>query len=188
MQLLGEGDGVKEIDVIGTDVDAGANLGEFRCLLVDLHFEALPTQRDGRRQSAEARSDNCNAPHFTHLILREADDRWERSSLPSVVMGMRSGRCGVFDRPLAMHQFTVTKGRVGSDSAARVTDCRDRYSSNTGLECGKPWRPFRAISDQSAVQQKASYSITSLAAARSVCGMPHRGVAVAVAAALGHHV
>ena len=31
-----------------------------------------------------------------------------------------------------------------------------------------------AISDQSAVQQKASYSITSLAAARSVCGMPRR--------------
>ena len=107
MQLLGEADGVKELDGIGTDVDAGAKLGEFRCLLVDLHFEALPTQHAGRRQSAEARSDNCNATHFPHLILREADDRWERLFLPSVVMGMRSGRRGVFDGPVAMHQFTV---------------------------------------------------------------------------------
>jgi hypothetical protein len=105
MQLLGETDGVKELDGIGTDVDAGAKLGEFRRLLVDLHFEALPTQRDGRRQSAEARSDNCNATH---------DDRWERSSLSSVMVGMRSGRCGAFDGPLAVHQFRVAKRRSGS--------------------------------------------------------------------------
>src|SRR5271169_3688469 len=106
MQLLGEADGVKELDGIGTDVDAGAKLGEFRRLLVDLHFEALPTQRDGRRQSAEACSDNCNAMHFPHLMLRESDDRWGRPSLPSIVTGMRSGRRSAFDGPLAMHRFT----------------------------------------------------------------------------------
>jgi hypothetical protein len=34
--------------------------------------------------------------------------------------------------------------------------------SDTGLECGQPWRPFRA---------KKTYSITSSASARSVGGM-----------------
>jgi len=43
-----------------------------------------------------------------------------------------------------MHQFTVAKRRFGSDSAAPVIGCRDRYTSNTGLECGQPRRPFRA--------------------------------------------
>ena len=67
MQLVGEADGVKELDGVGADVDAGAELGELGRLLVDLHFEALPAERDGRRQSAEAGSDNGNAARFSHL-------------------------------------------------------------------------------------------------------------------------
>jgi len=35
-----------------------------------------------------------------------------------------------------------------------VTGCRDRYTSNTGLECGKPWRPFRAAFCRTHPQQK----------------------------------
>jgi len=34
-----------------------------------------------------------------------------------------------------------------SDSVAPVTGCRDRYTSNTGLECGRQWQPFRAMND-----------------------------------------
>src|SRR6476620_11820432 len=71
MQLVGETDGVKELDGVGTDVDAGAELGELGRLFVDLHFEALAAQRDGRGQPAEARSDNGNAPRVSHLMLRE---------------------------------------------------------------------------------------------------------------------
>ena len=48
------------------------------------------------------------------------------------------------NNPFAVHQLTVVTRRDGSDSAAPVTGCRDRYTSNTGLECGQPWRPFRA--------------------------------------------
>jgi len=31
--------------------------------------------------------------------------------------------------------------------------CRDRYISNTGLECGQPWRLFRAKSSLEQTQQ-----------------------------------
>ena len=54
MQLVGEADRVKEFYRIGADVDPGAELGEFRRLLVDLHLESLPAQRDGCRQPAQA--------------------------------------------------------------------------------------------------------------------------------------
>jgi hypothetical protein len=46
---------------------------------------------------------------------------------------------------VAMRQLTATMCRYGSDSDAAVIGCRDRFTSNTGLECGQPWRPFRAI-------------------------------------------
>src|SRR5215207_81373 len=71
MQLVGEAGGAKELYGVGTDVDAGAELGELGRLFVDLHLEALAAQRDGRSQSAEARSDNGNAPRVSHLMLRE---------------------------------------------------------------------------------------------------------------------
>ena len=45
------------------------------------------------------------------------------------------------------------KGRDGSESVAPVTRCCDRYTSNTGLECGPPWRPFRAKTCRKQVQQ-----------------------------------
>src|SRR6188768_915501 len=72
MQLVGEFNGMKELDGIGTDVDAGAELGELGRLLVDLHFEALPAQRDGRGESAEACSDDGDATRVSHVMLR----RW----------------------------------------------------------------------------------------------------------------
>jgi hypothetical protein len=66
MQLVGEPDGVKEFYRIGADVDAGAELDEFGRLLVDLHFESLPAERDGRRQPAKPRSDNRNPTRASH--------------------------------------------------------------------------------------------------------------------------
>ena len=89
MQLVGEADGVKELYRIGADVDAGAELGELRRLLVDLHFEALPAQRDGRGQPAQARSDNGNPTRVSHLMLRTSDVRSERSSVPSLPVKVR---------------------------------------------------------------------------------------------------
>ncbi len=41
------GDGLKELDGIGTDVDAAPNSASSAALFVDLHFEALSAQRDG---------------------------------------------------------------------------------------------------------------------------------------------
>ena len=41
-----QADGVKEFYRIGADVNAGAELDEFGRLLVDLHFESLPAERD----------------------------------------------------------------------------------------------------------------------------------------------
>ena len=70
MQLVGEADRVKELYRIGADVDAGAEFGEFGRLLVDLHLESLPAQRDGRRQPAKARSDNGNPTRVSHFMLR----------------------------------------------------------------------------------------------------------------------
>src|SRR5438034_10861500 len=70
MQLVGEANGVKEFYRIGADVDAGAELDEFGRLLVDLHFESLPAERDGRRQPAKPRSDNRNPTRVSHLTLR----------------------------------------------------------------------------------------------------------------------
>ncbi len=52
-----------------------------------------------------------------------------------------------------MHQLTVTKRGFGSDSAAPVTCCRDRYISNTGLDCSRPWQPFRARNCLTHLQQ-----------------------------------
>src|SRR5262245_8740796 len=66
VQLVGETDGPKKLDRVGTDVDAGAELGEFGRLLVDLHLESLPAQRDGGRQSAKAGSDDGYATGVRH--------------------------------------------------------------------------------------------------------------------------
>ena len=72
MQLVGEANGVKEFYRIGADVDAGAKLGELGRLLVDLHLEALPAQRDGRRQPAKSCADNGNPMSASHPVLRHA--------------------------------------------------------------------------------------------------------------------
>ena len=84
-----------------------------------------------------------------------------------------------FRHHLAQQQFRGPKCRKGSNSAAPVTGCRDRYTSDTGLECGQPWRPFRAIRDQSAPQQNDCYSITSSASAvKSIGTASPRALAV----------
>jgi hypothetical protein len=46
-----------------------------------------------------------------------------------------------------------------------------RFASSTGHDRGRPARQRRAISDQSAPQQKRAYSITSSAVARRFCGI-----------------
>ena len=66
VELFSEPDGVEEPDGVGTDIDAGPKLGEFRRLFVDLRFKTLPAQRDGRCQSSKARSNDGNAAHFPH--------------------------------------------------------------------------------------------------------------------------
>src|SRR5262249_28141833 len=66
VKLVGEFDGLKELDGVGADVDAGAELGEFSRLLVDLHLEPLPAQRDSGCQSAKARSDDGYATCVRH--------------------------------------------------------------------------------------------------------------------------
>ena len=66
MQLVRQPDGLKEFHRIGTDVDAGAELGEFARLLVDLDVKSLPAERDGRRQPAKPRSDNRNPARASH--------------------------------------------------------------------------------------------------------------------------
>src|SRR5262245_34466215 len=67
VQLVGELDGLEELDRVGTDVDAGAELGESARLLVDPHLEPLPAQRDGGGQSAKAGSDDGYATCLRHL-------------------------------------------------------------------------------------------------------------------------
>ncbi len=71
VELLSEPDSVEKPDGVGTDINAGPKLGEFRRLFVDLRFKTLPAQRDGRRQSSEARANDGNAartfPHQTFL-------------------------------------------------------------------------------------------------------------------------
>ena len=71
MELADKSDRLKEFHRVGADVDAGAELGEFGGLLVDLHLETLAAQRDGCRQATEARSDNCNATRPGHPLLRD---------------------------------------------------------------------------------------------------------------------
>src|SRR5947207_4674304 len=83
MQLVGEANGVKEFYRIGADVDAGAELDEFGRLLVDLHFEFLPAERDGRRQPAKPRSDDRNPTRVAHLMLPDTNVRSERPLVPS---------------------------------------------------------------------------------------------------------
>jgi hypothetical protein len=61
VQLVGKADRLEELDRVGADVDAGAELGELRRLLIDARLEALPAQRNGGREAAEAGSDNGNA-------------------------------------------------------------------------------------------------------------------------------
>ncbi len=72
MELVGEPDRLKELDRVGADVDAGAELGELGCLLVNLHFETPQAQRDRRRQAAEARPHNGNAMRFRHIYSGSA--------------------------------------------------------------------------------------------------------------------
>ena len=87
MELVYKSDRLKELHRVGADVDAGAELGEFGRLLVDLHLETLPAQRDGRRQAAEAGSDNGNATRSPHLALRNRNDSREGLISPSLPIG-----------------------------------------------------------------------------------------------------
>ena len=54
---------------------------------------------------------------------------------------------------------------MGQTSAAPVTGCHDRYSSNTGLECGQPWRQRSG-----AILLQKSFSTGG----RKFCGPPMR--------------
>ena len=54
------------------DGHAGTEFGEFRRLLVDLHFKALPAQRNRRREAAEPRSNYGNATRASHQAMRGA--------------------------------------------------------------------------------------------------------------------
>ena len=69
MQLVRQIERLKDLHRIGADVDAGAELGEFGRLLVDLHLEALTAERDGRRQPAEARSYNGDPTRASHATF-----------------------------------------------------------------------------------------------------------------------
>src|ERR1041384_2752620 len=67
MEFLGQSDRLEELDRVGADVDAGAELGELGRLLVDVRLEALPAQRDGSRQPAKTSADNGDPACFRHL-------------------------------------------------------------------------------------------------------------------------
>ncbi len=70
-------DRLKELDGVGADIDAGAELGKLGRLLIDPHLETLKAQRDSSRQPAEARADNGNVARSCHLMLPPRDDGME---------------------------------------------------------------------------------------------------------------
>src|SRR5262245_33059404 len=99
MQLVGEADGVKELDGVGTDVDAGAELGELCRLFIDFNFEALLTQRDRRRQAAETRTDNGDTTRRSHL---------PRSRIETIGGNARPGHRQGSTGPLGCLRYRVT--------------------------------------------------------------------------------
>ena len=74
--LLGQADAVECAEDVGAELDAGAELAEFRRLLEHPHREALAGERIGRRQAADpaARNDDRkvlagNAAFSRHSVL-----------------------------------------------------------------------------------------------------------------------
>ena len=61
---------------------------------------------------------------------------------------------------------------MGSDSATQVTGCRDRYTFNTGLECGQSWRPFRVESRCGAVAVGRTYLLPPLSSGGALVVQP----------------
>ena len=90
MQLVGQRERVKHLHGIGADVDAGAELCEFGCLLENLYLEALMAKRNGCYQSPESSPYDSNPTRACHAVPLDAMTlrslpRWSRPA--SAVMG-----------------------------------------------------------------------------------------------------
>jgi hypothetical protein len=68
VQLVGQIESPKNLDGIGTEVDAGAKLRKLSGLLINLHLKALTAKRNGRRQPAKAGANHRDPTHASHII------------------------------------------------------------------------------------------------------------------------
>jgi hypothetical protein len=72
-QAVGEAEPVEHARRIGTDLDAGSNLSQRRCLLVDVDVEARAQQRQRRGQTADPAADHCDRWHRTSVAVDRRD-------------------------------------------------------------------------------------------------------------------
>src|SRR5580704_2146486 len=72
---------MKHADAVGADLHAGAELAQFRRLLVDIDVDAAPQQRQRRGKSADAAADDRDVVHCKALQVEEGDDLADQLAL-----------------------------------------------------------------------------------------------------------